>query len=126
MLDAGIGILQTPLIICISHIHCDHIEKLTSILININSKPIFFVPNGMKQKVFDYVNSFFRLAVMDDNYIVDINIIECGDSDVHVCKINGIKLKIKMFKTYHRINSVEYSFYKIREKIKKRIYNKIA
>ena len=119
MLDAGLNSPFNPNFIFITHTHTDHIERLHSILTDIRTHPIVYIPRGTKKFVARYLNAMSRLTSLNQ-YVVckHCTLIEVSpDNEVKIV-INKSKFIVRVFKTDHTINSVGYAFTEYRKRIK--------
>ncbi len=119
MLDAGLNSPFNPNFIFITHTHTDHIERLHSILTDIRTHPIVYIPHGTKKFVARYLNAMSRLTSLNP-YVVckHCTLIEVSPDDEVKIVINKSKFIVRVFKTDHTINSVGYAFTEYRKRIK--------
>jgi len=119
MLDAGLKGYFNPKFIFITHTHTDHIERLHSILTDICTKPIVYVPKGTAKFVARYLNSMSRLTSLCP-YVVckHCTLVEVEPRDEIELVINNSRFVVRVFQTDHTVNSIGYAFSEFRKRLK--------
>ena len=139
VLDAGLGTLQKPAAIMLTHSHYDHTLALPTLVSRFNSplkgqeslcgRPVF-MPRGMGFKVQKLMEAVIILS--DDDPVISNQTDVWKRMGYHpfevthaqVFEIPGIKdLQVETLKSYHNTDSLGYGFVTKRKKLKQKYMN---
>jgi ribonuclease Z len=121
MFDAGANSPFNPKYILITHIHGDHTQALSGIIIGLKVKPIIYCPTGTKSYLYNYLLNYEKMTKQRELVNMqrfenkfDLREINVGD----MIEINNNKIIVGV-KTFHgNCSSIGYGLFDKKKKLK--------
>lgn len=120
-LDAGLQGLGEPLMVLLTHGHCDHSHALPMMNIGLNIKTNVLVPKEIAKHASDYIMAMYKLnkssyipCNLDNRY--PFTAVESNQKYKKTIKKKNYV--IETFKCYHSVPSIGYGITELRKKLK--------
>jgi len=120
-LDAGLQGIGEPLMILLTHGHCDHSHALPMMNIGLDVKTNLYVPRAIAHKAAKYIIAMYQLnnctdkaCNLDDKYPFTV----VDSYHKYQTTIKKHQYQIETFKCYHSVPSMGFGITELRSKLK--------